>query len=105
MNIIKLTSIGFERDTEGNFSDDGHYFWGYTYKGMKFSYLKDTESKLLFLSYHMSPEVRAKVENSVELSNQVMDLGNKFNGVEYEQITKQEIKDTMDELYELVSKL
>lgn len=40
MEQIKLTSYGFIRTPENDFSDDGNHFKCYTYKGIRVSYLK-----------------------------------------------------------------
>lgn len=105
MNIIKLTSIGFTRNFEKNFSDDGNYFWAYKYGDLDYTYLKDTKDKMLFLAYHPTREVSEKLEKNKELSDKVFTLGNKFNGVNYESLTKNEIVEVAKELSELVSNL
>ena len=88
---FKLTSVGFERAPQYNFSDDGNYFTGYIYKGVPATYLRYEDEIYLTmrLDYMSHPA-------GVDMEKAPNDW--RYNGINIDEINMDELKKWADEV-------
>lgn len=94
---LRLTKYGFKRSKEDNFSDDGNYFYGYRFEGVRVSYLRfgDIENDEIFLS--------VKVYEDEKLKDLDSKFFEKYNGVKMSEFKEEEFAKWVEEMREKIA--
>lgn len=108
---LNFKKYGFTRVPEEDFSDDGNHFKMYDYKGIRISYLRDTDGDV-YLSARATRDIeilygiREFFRDVREQSAEISSIENRYNGVQYftnEQLDSyaRELDILKDKIYEL----
>lgn len=95
---LRLTKYGFKRAKQHNFSDDGTYFFGYEFEGVRTSYARKTidNQDKIFLCIHK--------EDDDKLEKLGYELFDKYNGFDMEKFNPEEFGKWVEEAKEAIAK-